>query len=63
MAEMKKTADAKSDWRICLECGNRYVEGRPRYQRNWCSPRCQAAYIKSQRTRFFGGITLRSMLR
>lgn len=62
MAEMKPAA-TKSEWRICLECGNRYVAGKARYQRNWCSPRCQAAFIKSQRTRLFGGNTLRSMLR
>lgn len=37
------------EWRVCLECGNRYQAAKHGYRVNWCSINCEDASIRRQR--------------
>jgi hypothetical protein len=41
--------DEGGDWRVCLNCGNRYQASAHGYRVNWCSPACETATLRRQR--------------
>lgn len=50
---MNRPTNARSDetpeWRVCLECGNRYRAADHGYRVNWCSTACENASWRRQR--------------
>jgi hypothetical protein len=45
----RQTVARKAEWRVCLQCGDRYEAATHGYQVNWCSRACEDAAIKRQR--------------
>jgi len=50
MNRLRRNRDTgQEEWRVCLQCGNRYEAASHGYQVNWCSRACEDAAIKRQR--------------
>lgn len=45
----RQTGPGKAEWKVCLQCGDRYQAATHGYQVNWCSRACEDAAIKRQR--------------
>lgn len=50
MDRLRRNRDLETEeWRVCIECGNRYQARKHGYRVNWCSTACEDASFRRQR--------------
>lgn len=58
--ERREETRQTTNWRICLECGNRYEVKRVTSSAKWCSAKCQTTSFRTGRNQILESLAIGS---